>query len=186
MSTNQVKFPLIREELLKMYEKDQYVRIHGDFNQPSTSLGMAKVDLKHQKRLVKILDIIKTPSIKNIGLDGAEVVWIIAQHAGFNLSLMKQVQELMEKCTSKDVKNGYYRGIAYLTDRINVMEGNNQVYGTQFWASPNGVPEPYPIVDFENIDERRKKFGLESFNEYKKYVVEASELTKRPVYHIVY
>lgn len=160
------KFPEARKKLLKMYKEDQNIRAHGDFNDVNTVLRMAKIDLRHQKQLKKILESIKLPSVKNIGYDGAEAVWLIGQHAGYNLQLMKRILNLIKRTTKRNPKNGYYRGIPYLIDRIRVMEGKPQLYGTQFWNNPSGIPTPYTIDDKKGLEKRRAEFGLQPFSEY--------------------
>ena len=181
------KFPEERKKLLRIYKKDQFIRIHGDFNKPETVLEMARIDLKHQAQLVKILENIKLPSVKNIGYDGAEAVWLIAQHAAYNLALMKEALKLIQITTKTDPKGGYYRGIPYLVDRINIMEGKPQLHGTQFWANPSGIPEPYPIKDLKNIDKIRRQYNLGSFADYKKQIFKAnSNLKKKKVLEILY
>jgi hypothetical protein len=55
--------------------------------------------------------------------------------------------------------------MAYLKDRLLIMEGKPQIYGTQFHII-DGVPEPFPIVDPDHVDEHRAQIGLEPFAEY--------------------
>ena len=52
--------------------------------------------------------------------------------------------------------------IAFLEDRVLIMEDNPQLYGTQFHMV-NHHSEPFPIVDFAHVDERRARVGLEDF-----------------------
>jgi hypothetical protein len=48
-----------------------------------------------------------------------------------------------------------------LTDRIRVLEGRAQLYGTQFDWDQNGVMSPLPIEDEPGVDQRRAQLGLE-------------------------
>jgi len=180
------KFPQERAKLLKLAKNDQDIRIRGDFEKAETLLKMSNIDLANQAQLEKILNIIKVPTTKNIGADGAEAVWLIAQHAGYNLSLMKKVLKLMYQATKKDPKEGYYKGIPYLVDRINIMEGKPQVFGTQFWGGPSGKPEPYPIVDRSKIENLRQQYGIRPFSEYKKDIVKTNAREKRNIYMFIY
>ena len=180
------KFPQERLILLKLAKRDQNIRIHGDFERVETILKMSKIDLANQKQLEKILKIIKTPTTINIGEDGAEAVWLIAQHSGYNLRLMKRILQLMRQATKVNPKNGYYKGIPYLVDRINIMEGKPQVFGTQFWASPNGKPEPYPIVDENKVEGLRRLYGIRPFSEYQKDILKSNTRDKRNIYMFVY
>lgn len=180
------RFPQERVKLLKLAKKDQDIRIYGDFEKAETLLKMSKIDLANQKQLEKILKTIKVPTTKNIGDDGTEAVWLIAQHAGYNLRLMKEVLRLMRQATRVNPKNGYYKGIPYLVDRINIMEGKPQVFGTQFWASPSGKPEPYPIVDKSKIENLRRRYGIRPFSEYQKDILKANTRNKRNIYMFIY
>jgi len=49
-----------------------------------------------------------------------------------------------------------------LTDRIRVLEGRPQVYGTQFDWDENGEISPLPIEDAARVDQRRGQVGLEA------------------------
>lgn len=168
------RFPQEQVKLLKLAKKDQGIRINGDFEKAETILKMSKIDLANQRQLEKILETIKIPTTKNIGVDGAEAVWLIAQHAGYNLNLMKKALRLMRQATRTNPKDGYYKGIPYLVDRINIMEGNSQVFGTQFWAGSSGKPEPYPIVDRREVENLRRLYGIRPFSEYKKDILFAN------------
>lgn len=171
MSSVDVKFPKERQQLLKMVEADQKIRREGIFNEVETILEMNRIDLANQKKLMKILDKVKLPTTKNIGYDGAEAVWLIAQHAGYNLQLMEDALKLIKISTRNSTKNGYYRGIPYLEDRINILRGKPQIYGTQFWNNSLGNPIPYPIKNEHKLEINRKKFGLGSFKKYKKDII---------------
>ncbi len=65
------------------------------------------------------------------------------------------------------------RELAYLTDRVRVNQGREQVFGTQMRSDANGMPIPQPIEDPERLDERRVAVGLDAFEEY------AREFAKR-------
>lgn len=147
---------------------------------------MTRIDYANQKQLKKILKKIKTPSTRNIGSDGAEAVWMIAQHSANDLEFMKKVLLLIRQATKNNPKNSYYSGIPYLVDRINYLSGKHQLYGTQFLASISGKAEPYPIKDIKSIDERRKKYDLKPFKDYEKQIVEISKVKKRKVYALIY
>ena len=58
----------------------------------------------------------------------------------------------------KDAENGEVakNNIAFLTDRILVNKGMEQIYGTQFYRNKAGKPVQKPIKDIDNIDRRRK------------------------------
>ncbi len=74
-------------------------------------------------------------------------------------------QEFSSEVISKD--------LAMLEDRVRVGKNQLQLYGTQF-RQMAGEHKPQPIEDEANVDERRKKMGLDSLEEniagmYEKY-----------------
>lgn len=182
------RFPQERVKLLKLAKRDQDVRIHGDFNKVETVLETYRIDQYNQRQLKKIIQKIKSPSIQKIGPDGAEAVWLIAQHAANDLQFMKEVLRLIKLTTKNNPENGHYRGIPYLTDSISFMEGEPQQFGTQFWPDPvSGKAIPYPVKDIKNIDVRRKKYGLRSFKQTKRQVAEMNpDLKKKKILKVLY
>ena len=79
----------------------------------------------------------------------------------------------MEKYIDKfeeAAESGYLRkaSLVLMIDRVLVSRGEKQIYGTQFRRNiETGEVTFYPIVDTENLDERRREVGLGSFEEYK-------------------
>ena len=103
------------------------------------------------------------PTRKIVGSDGARAAWLLVQHADRAVVFQRKCLTLMEAHKSDDqVANA---DIAYLTDRVAVNEGKPQVYGTQ-GRVVEGVWQPRPISDRENVDQRRKSVGLKTLKEY--------------------
>ncbi len=187
MSQKSCKFPKEREKLRRLIKRDQYIRTHGDFTKVETVVEMYRIDLLNQKQLKKILDNVKVPTVQNIGTVGTEAVWLIAQHAMNDLELMLRVLGMMQKIASNSPDDTYYRGIPLLIDRSNILQGKKQLFGSQFWADPTtGKPSPFPIEDIENIDARRKKYGLEPFDDYCKRIMEQPAGKKKKVLEVLY
>ena len=68
---------------------------------------------------------------------------------------------------SGDIKKS---SLAYLTDKILTKEGKMQLYGTQIiYSLPNKIYEFKPIEDEQNVNVRRKDFGLGPIEEYAKH-----------------
>lgn len=170
---NVCKYPKERAQLVQMSKLDQDIRLTSDFTKGVSLLAMSKLDIANQVQLKKILRTIKEPSVENVGEDGAEAVWIIAQHASNDLEFMLKVLKLMEKTTENNPQNGYYRGIPYLIDRTNVIQGKKQIFGTQFYGGGD-KPQPYPIKNIKKIDDLRAHYGLKPFQEYEKEILKNS------------
>lgn len=143
-----------------MLEKDQ--ALTSD-EKTSKYLATAK---KHASRLKEILAVIKLPSVKNLGKDGAKAAWLIAQHADFNPDFQRQFLKLMLKIYKKDPEDAYTQGIPYLTDRIQSRSKGFQTYGTQFYSDKQGGLSPYKVKAKKNLNSRRKRYGLDSYEDY--------------------
>ena len=59
------------------------------------------------------------------------------------------------------------RDLAYMTDRVLLHEGKQQIYGTQM-TSADGKWTPQPLEDAAKVDQRRAEVGLEPLTEYVK------------------
>jgi hypothetical protein len=57
------------------------------------------------------------------------------------------------------------KSLAYLTDRIAVLEETPQLYGTQFDWDENGKLCPNHFDDLTKVNERRKLIGLNTLEE---------------------
>lgn len=161
------KFPDERKRLLRLVKRDQSIRLDGDFSLPQTELRMHYIDYANQTELRKILNIIEFPTVDNVGQDGAEAVWLIAQHALHNRELQEAVLDKLLVSTKLDKHSVYRRGIPYLMDRVRISKGLPQIYGTQVWSGDcNSKPQLYPILNISRVNNHRKKYGLSSLDEY--------------------
>ncbi len=87
--------------------------------------------------------------------------WIIVQHA--DDETQAHFLPILEKYMNK--KESKPSNYAYLYDRVATSQGKMQKYGTQWLLNPLRM---FPVEDPKNLDKRRKKIGLEPFDEYKK------------------
>lgn len=125
---------------------------------------MAMVDKKHTTEIKKIIKSFGWPGFKLVGKRGSFGAWIIVQHATHDLEFQKECLPLLKEAVAKndaDPKN-----LAFLIDRIKVLENKKQIYGTQFKGSRSGKYNPFPIYDKKNLNKRRKKMGLGPFTKY--------------------
>lgn len=164
--------PSLRYELLQMREEDQKMRrrIREESIGPDATEfweEFHKLDEKHTERLKEIIKQYGWPRKSLVGEDGAFAAWLIVQHATHDLNFQKHCLKLMKK----EAKRGEVplQCIAYLIDRIRILEGKPQVYGTQY-RIVNGELEFLPIEDEANVDKRRKEMGLPPLSEYMKQI----------------
>ena len=147
----------LSNELLQMAEADQAMRIKAINREAEWD---SSVDERNQARLKAIVDEHGWPTIPKVGAEASNAAWLLVQHA-LDLKFMERCLELMESLPSGEVKPA---NIAYQKDRVLMMNGKPQIYGTQFQGTGEGM-HVYPINDAERVDERRASVGLGTFAE---------------------
>lgn len=160
-----VKFPELRQELIKLGSDDQAeIRAHYQ------KLNLLKSEEEKEKlnqqlkahcharaqRMMEILDVIKEPSISNVGTEGSQVISLLALHSC--LDEMKKVLVAYERVYKNDPSNVYNEAIPSLTDRIMVFEQRTQLYGNNWTVDKYGNYFLIPVKDFEQMNTRRSWF----------------------------
>jgi len=103
------------------------------------------------------------PGASLVGTDGAQAAWLLTQHADADPAFQRQCLDLLTAAVESGEATS--RELAYLTDRVLLHEGGQQVYGTQVagrggrWVSRN-------LRDPDGVDERRAAAGLGPLAEY--------------------
>jgi hypothetical protein len=160
-------------ELARMAEEDQRARgrlvpLESPEVDPDAwwrrTMEMNRVDVANTDRLREIVDEHGWPGRSLVGEEGAEHAWLLAQHASAQLDFQRQALDLLTAAVAAGEATP--RQLAYLTDRVRMLEGREQVYGTQFVGGKDGHPAPYPIDDPDHVEERRAAVGLESLRQY--------------------
>ena len=109
-------------------------------------------------RLAAIMDEHGWPGEPQVGADGAEAAWLIAQHAIAQPGMQRAaLTALWEAAKRGDVPA---LQAAMFEDRIRAFEGRPQRYGTQFDWDAGGELSPLPIEHPEGVDDRRRMVGL--------------------------
>lgn len=160
-------YPKLRQELIKLGEEDQ-TEIRGHYQllkALKTDQEKKQLELRlrahchtRAERMIEILETIKEPSISNVGIEGSQVISLLALHS--YLDEMKTVLAAFEKLYEKEPTNVYNEAIPSLTDRIMVFEQRCQLYGTNWMIDKDGRYFLIPVKDFEHMNERRARFGL--------------------------
>jgi hypothetical protein len=107
------------------------------------------------------------PTVAKVGQDGTRAAWLLVQHADHDPAFQRLCLTMMQLHAGKSEVS--QTDLAYLTDRVLVNEGKEQVYGTQFHVL-NGVRQPRPIKDPDNVDKRRRAAGMNSLKEYTEFL----------------
>ena len=116
----------------------------------------------HSRNAEGLLAIIRQhgwPGHSLVGRDGAEAAWLIAQHAVAEPDVQRQALVLIREAAQRGEAQLWQA--AMLEDRVRMLEGRRQLYGTQFDWDEDGEMSPYPeIEDAGGVDERRRAVGL--------------------------
>ncbi len=160
-----MKYPQLRQELIDILAEDQSEIISFSRELSSLTTKQAKnreKDLKFNgyqrtQRVYQILQEIKEPSIDNVGLDGSQAISVIGLHAHF--SVMQSILSVFED-THKEGHSVHPEAIPSLTDRVRILKGEKQLFGTQWYQSKLGRPFLFPIEDFTQMNQLRAKYGL--------------------------
>ncbi len=157
---------VLRGELLRMQQDDLDLRAElardGSLFQGYAD-RMAALHRRHNARLHAILREHGWPGRTTVGEDGAQAAWLLLQHAVLDPGLMRSALPLLERAVQ--VGEAEPRHLALLEDRIRVLQGRPQLYGTSHDWDPQGRMSPRPIEDPAGVEERRRRVGLEPLAE---------------------
>ncbi len=162
----------LANELAEMAAEDQRIRKRSMARgrgfvrrlDANTAKEHMRIDAENAERLRQIVAEHGWPGRSLVGEQGAHDAWLIAQHADRQPEFQRQALELLADAVARGEASA--GDLAYLTDRVRVNEGREQVFGTQIMGVEDGVPVPRPIEDRERLDERRTEVGLEPFDQY--------------------
>lgn len=141
----------IREELVRRFDEDQEF-----FRQKAWAI-LEQVCAQNALWLKEVISVLGWPDKQKVGEKGEQAAWLIVQHAS-DINLQEQCLQYLQHLPQTQERLEY---IAYLTDRMLVIKGEQQVYGTQFHYGA-----PFPIINQKDLDKRRQQMGLEPFNKY--------------------
>lgn len=123
-----------------------------------------EIDKNNTLNLKLIIKDVWLPKLHELWKQTSDNIWLIIQHTNDH-DLQKEYLELIKKLPKGQVNN---KNIALLTDRVLMYEWKPQIYWTQF-IQENWKWFPYKIRNIKNLENRRKKIWLSSFEEYKKH-----------------
>ena len=141
----------LRAELLRRVEKDQDARKPPDFDR------MREVDAENLPWLKAVVVERGWPGSSLVGVDGAHAMWLMVQHATADLAFMRECLDLLTAAVAAGEAS--ITDQAFLTDRVLLHDGEQQVYGTQMtrrggkWVADN-------LLDSGSVDERRAAVGM--------------------------
>jgi hypothetical protein len=166
----------LKKELDQLYFDDQDIRIkyvaaykeYGPVKKSepvhpildSLMNVMVQVDSINLIKVSNFLNTYGWPKISEVGERGNTALFGALQHAP--LKTQQKYYSFLEKA----FKEGRLPALLYseFVDRVLLREGKKQLYGNQYSYKPNSMNlYVQPLVDPENVDERRLQIGLGHF-----------------------
>lgn len=166
VSTDKMEYPKIAKEIIELQYADLELRntlIQKGQLSDGYNEEMKALHNENAESLSKIIDKIGYPTVNKVGKEANEAAWFVIQHSIEQPVFMKKCAVLLEKAVNNNQADA--KQLAYLTDRIAVLEGRPQLYATQFDWDKNGEMNPNPFDDLEKVNQRRKAIGLNSLEE---------------------
>lgn len=146
--------------------REEDLRVRGELEAAGELGGpyvprMEAVHVRNAARLRGLITEHGWPAEDIAGEDGAKAAWFIAQHAVGEPDFQRQALRHLQACAAQGRVPGWQA--AYLEDRIAMMEGRPQRFGTQWEDSPeDGRIRPWRLADAERVNELRASVGLGS------------------------
>ena len=156
----------LRRELLALAAED--ARVRAELAADGTLFDgyhprMEAVHRRNADRLRALVAAHGWPLRSRVGDDGAEAAWLVVQHAIGEPPLLRESLAHLRDAAARGEAPAWQA--AMLEDRIAVLEGRPQRYGTQLEHDADGWPRPCTTEDPDGLDERRRAVGLEPMAE---------------------
>jgi hypothetical protein len=171
----------LTQELLVRFARDQAVR--GVFIEthwtkdlpplatnnwmPAFATRMGAIDCDNTAWLRKQLTSIGWFSIPKYGAEADSAAWYLVQHADLTRDFQREMLVKLEALPRGETDP---KRIGYLWDRVALSEGRPQRYGTQGRCEADGTWKPFDSEDPAQLDERRKRLGMDPIAEHAKVV----------------
>ncbi len=155
-----------------VYETDQRFRkkissVADEFGYDSPEMRklydtINKIDSINEKLVTGLLDERGWMGKDILGYKGNSALFLTIQHADID------VQEKYIPMLREAVNNGNARGdqLALMEDRVALRQGKRQIYGSQIGSDEDGNYFVSPMIDPENVNERRAEVGLGPIEDY--------------------
>ena len=151
----------IRETLEKVLKADQR------FRNPYIPAKQNPIDRRNIKIVTQIIDSLGWLGKDEIGNDANLALFLVIQH---NDKLSTMEKYLAKMKAAAKINKADKSQVAYLTDRVELINGRKQIYGTQLTFDKNGNAFIDNVIDPGKVNERRKKMGMVAVEEYLKVV----------------
>ena len=110
------------------------------------------------------------PTIEKVGKEISHHFFTLIQHADADINFQEKMLKIVKKETEKGNVTG--KDFAFLSDRVNLAKGREQLYGSQVDYDDKGNAVPRNLYKSAKVDNRRRQFGLEPLKDYLKMMTE--------------
>jgi len=157
----------VKEKLKGIHEADQQIRAKIKKEMPSgdaskikqMALEMKASDKQNQLYISQLLDQCGWP--EGLTAEESSTVFLVIDHA--DLAFMQKYLPVLE--SQAQAGNVSKSDLATIRDRVQMLTGKKQVYGTQTLKTGKEV-YVWPVENEAGLDARRKEMGLPSMEEY--------------------
>jgi hypothetical protein len=146
----------LRAELLRRRDLDQAARA-AFTGAPEDKSRIIAMDDANTAWLRAVVKRVGWPGHTLVGAEAAHAAWLIAQHADRHPAFQRSCLKLLERAVASGEASPV--DLAYLTDRVLLARGEQQLYGTQVSARAEGFVAPR-LRDSDSVDARRAAMGL--------------------------
>lgn len=174
----QLEQPEYALKLLRIILKDQALDYHidqaksyymknGKVPQWYYPLSFFKQEIyKHEyDKMLQLIALYGWPKYSKVGKLAADAPLLVINHHESNAVRKKHLAQIKQACIAKE---GSCMEFAKIQDRILVNDNKPQIYGMQFRYTAERNLVPFPIINPEYVDQRRKKIGLVPLKDYLK------------------
>lgn len=175
-----IAYPNQAKELTELLDKDQIEKkevgrlyFSDAANLPRMLTTLEANTALRSRCMLQILDEIGLPSLSNIGEKAAQAIAVLAVHDDF--AVLNKILTAFNEIYRQDRNNCYYQSIPSMTDRWLLLQRKPQEFGTQWMFDADKKPFLLPVGDFEHVNERRKKYGIEPLRWPKSLAIPESE-----------
>jgi len=160
---------ILKDQALDYYidqAKNHYME-NGSLPQWYYPLGYYKQEIYKNEydRMLQLIDKFGWPKYSSVGKLAADAPLLVINHHENEAVRKKYLPQIKQSCLENE---GSCIEFAKIQDRILVNENKQQIYGMQFRYNSKRELEPFPIVNPEYVDKRRKEIGLEPLKDYLK------------------
>ncbi len=163
----------LREQLLAMFDEDQYYRSKAHYIENEYGKGSRKmkklwdtlqvVDSINLEVLDATFDKYGFPTYDMVGIDGVEAIFVLISHQHEHKEIRSKALPL-----AKEAENqlGVSKSdVAYLEDHVLQDQGKKQKYGTRIYLDRTKI-KIWPIEDYANVNARRLSVEMRPLDLY--------------------